>query len=43
MALDTKDKSKISLDIYLQIGLTLFVMYVANKISVDIWRSMTGH
>jgi hypothetical protein len=43
MALDTKEKSRVSIDIFLQIGLTLFTMYIANRVSIDIWRSMTGH
>jgi hypothetical protein len=26
-----------------QLITNLFALYIANKISVDIWRSLTGH
>ena len=26
-----------------QLMLTLFALYVANDITIDIWRSLTGH
>ena len=26
-----------------QLVINLFVLYVANKMTVDIWRSLTGH
>ena len=43
MALMLKTKGKTSAEIILQLSITLITMYVANKITVDIWRSMTGH
>jgi hypothetical protein len=43
MALILKTKGKTSAEIILQLSITLITMYVANKITVDIWRSMTGH
>jgi hypothetical protein len=46
MALKTLDKdtkSKVSVENIFQLAITLFSLYVANKISVDVWRSMTGH
>jgi hypothetical protein len=43
MALMLKTKSKTSAEIILQLSITLVIMYVASKITVDIWRSMTGH
>jgi hypothetical protein len=43
MALMLKTKGKTSAEIILQLSITLVTMYVANKITVDIWRSMTGH
>jgi hypothetical protein len=43
MALMLKTKSKTSAEIILQLSITLITMYVANKITVDIWRLMTGH
>jgi hypothetical protein len=46
MALKTLDKdtrSKVSVETIFQLAITLFSLYVANKISVDVWRSMTGH
>jgi hypothetical protein len=43
MALMLKTKSKTSAEIILQLSITLVTIYVANKITVDIWRSMTGH
>ena len=38
-----KNKNKTSAEIILQLSITLVLMYISNKISVDIWRSMTGH
>lgn len=38
-----KSKNKTSAEIILQLSITLVFMYISNKISVDIWRSMTGH
>lgn len=38
-----KSKNKTSSEIILQLSITLVLMYISNKISVDIWRSMTGH
>ena len=38
-----KTKSKTSAEIILQLSITLAFMYISNKLSVDIWRSMTGH
>jgi len=26
-----------------QLMLNLFALYIANKITIDIWRSLTGH
>ena len=26
-----------------QLAVNLFVLYIANNITVDIWRSLTGH
>jgi len=26
-----------------QLAINLFVIYIANEITVDIWRSLTGH
>ena len=46
MALKTLDKdtkSKVSVENIFQLAITLFSLYVSNKISVDVWRSMTGH
>jgi len=43
MALMLKSKNKTSSEIILQLSITLVLMYISNKISVDIWRSMTGH
>ena len=46
MALKTLDKdtkSKVSVENIFQLAITLFSLYIANKISVDVWRSMTGH
>ena len=43
MALMLKSKNKTSAEIILQLSITLVLMYISNKISVDIWRSMTGH
>ena len=38
-----KNKGKTSTEIILQLSITLAFMYISNKLSVDIWRSMTGH
>lgn len=27
----------------LQLTITLYALYIANEISIDIWRSLTGH
>lgn len=43
MALILKTKGKTSTEIILQLSITLITMYVANKITVDVWRSLTGH
>jgi hypothetical protein len=43
MAVMLKNKSKTSAEVVLQLSITLALMYVFNKLSVDIWRSMTGH
>jgi hypothetical protein len=43
MAVMLKNKSKTSAEVVLQLSITLALMYVSNKLSVDIWRSMTGH
>jgi hypothetical protein len=46
MALKTLDKDikgKVSVKTIFQLAITLSSLYVANKISVDVWRSMTGH
>lgn len=29
--------------VIVQLTLTLLSLYIANKITVDIWRSLTGH
>ncbi len=28
---------------FFQLTLNLFGLYIANKITIDIWRSLTGH
>jgi hypothetical protein len=38
-----KTKNKLSLEILVQMVFTLFAFYAANRIGIDIWRSMTGH
>lgn len=38
-----KSKTKTSTEVLLQLSITLALMYISNKLSVDIWRSMTGH
>ena len=38
-----KTKNKISIMYSIQLAFTLFVMYLANKIGIDIWRSIKGH
>jgi hypothetical protein len=40
---EVKTKNKVSADIVFQLALTLFTLYVANKISIDVWRSIRGH
>jgi len=40
--LPIKNKSRASIYIY-QLLLNLAALYVASKIYVDIWRSLTGH
>jgi hypothetical protein len=35
-------KSKVAKTI-LQLSITIAALYVANDITVDIWRSLTGH
>jgi|LakMenE18May11ns_1017448.scaffolds.fasta_scaffold8982025_2 hypothetical protein len=41
--LNKNTKNKVSVETIFQLAITLFSLYVANKISVDVWRSMTGH
>jgi len=43
MALMLKTKDKTSAETILKLSITLAFMYISNKLSVDIWRSMTGH
>jgi len=43
MAIILKSKNKTFAEILLQLSITLALMYISNKLSVDIWRSMTGH
>jgi hypothetical protein len=43
MALMLKTKSKTSAEIIFQLSITLAFIYISNKLSVDVWRSMTGH
>jgi len=43
MAVMLKSKSKTYAEVILQLSITLVLMYVSNKVSVDVWRSMTGH
>jgi hypothetical protein len=38
-----KTKNKISIEYTIQLALTLFAMYVVNKIGIDIWRAVKGH
>lgn len=38
-----KTKNRMSIEIIFQVGITLFALYVANKTSIDLWRSVTGH
>ena len=37
-----KQKPKTTKNI-LQLGLNLAALYIANNITIDIWRSLTGH
>jgi hypothetical protein len=43
MALITKSKNKVSVWLVVQLSITLVSLYITNRISIDIWRSMTGH
>ena len=43
MSVMLKSKTKTSAEVLLQLSITLAFMYISNKLSVDIWRSMTGH
>jgi len=38
-----KTRGKISVDLVIQLSLTLISLYIANKISIDVWRSIRGH
>lgn len=38
-----KTNNKISIELIFQLGLTLFALYIANRISIDVWRSIRGH
>jgi hypothetical protein len=40
---EIKTKNKVSADIVFQLALTLFALYVANNMSIDLWRSIRGH
>jgi len=39
----TKYKNKISMNIILQLFITLISLYICSEISTDIWRSIRGH
>lgn len=43
MAVILKNKNKPSIETIIQLSINLALMYISNKISIDIWRSMTGH
>lgn len=48
MALNLLDKpeevkNKISIFYAIQLTVTIFAMYVVNKIGIDIWRAIKGH
>lgn len=38
-----KIKNKVSIGYAIQLAITLLVMYVVNKIGIDIWRAVKGH
>ena len=38
-----KTRGRVSVDLVIQLSLTLFSLYIANKISIDVWRSIRGH
>ena len=38
-----KTKNKVSTIYLIQLTVTLFAMYVVNKIGIDIWRAVKGH
>jgi hypothetical protein len=38
-----KTKNKISIEYTIQLAVTLFIMYIVNKIGIDIWRAIKGH
>lgn len=38
-----KTKNKMSIMYSIQLTFTLLVMYLVNKIGIDIWRSVKGH
>lgn len=38
-----KTKNKVSIIYLIQLTVTLFAMYVVNKIGIDIWRAVKGH
>lgn len=38
-----KTRGSISIDTVIQLSLTLLSLYVVNKISIDVWRSVRGH
>jgi|LakMenEpi03Aug12_release.lakeMendotaPanAssembly.Ray.scaffolds.fasta_scaffold03710_25 hypothetical protein len=38
-----KTKNKISIEYAIQLAVTLFIMYIVNKIGIDIWRAIKGH
>lgn len=41
--LKSKYKNKISVNIIIQLFITLISLYICNEISTDIWRSIRGH
>jgi hypothetical protein len=43
LELKTKTKQGFSTKLVVQLALNLFALYVANKISIDVWRSIRGH
>jgi hypothetical protein len=38
-----KTKNKVSIIYLIQLTVTLFAMYLVNKIGIDIWRAVRGH